>query len=180
MIFQIGLPNAGKSTLLQAITRARPRVAPYAFTTLQPHLGIVHYDDYEQISIADLPGLIAGSHQNRGLGIQFLKHAERCAALLFIIDVSLEKPWEDFETLKFELGQFSKQLVERPQIIVANKIDLPNAKENMEKFKEMYDLPLIGISAKMGTNLSTLLTDIRQLYDQYCVKPDEGGNNDGE
>lgn len=172
-VFQIGLPNAGKSTLLQAITRARPKVAPYAFTTLQPHLGIVHYDDYEQISIADLPGLIAGSHENRGLGIQFLKHVERCSALLFIIDVSKEEPWQDYETLKFELGQFSANLVDRPQIIVANKIDLPDAEENIEKLKKMYDVPVVPISAKMGMNLKTLLGDIRHLYDQHCVKPDD-------
>lgn len=163
---------------MQAITRARPKVAPYAFTTLQPHLGIVHYDDYEQISIADLPGLIEGSHQNRGLGIQFLKHAERCAALLFIIDVSGERPWEQFEMLKNELKQFSEELVDRPQIIVANKIDLPSADENLAKFKEMYDIPMVSISAKHGTNLTTLLANIRQLYDEHCFKNDEDDEND--
>lgn len=166
-LFQIGLPNAGKSTLLRAITRAKPKVAPYAFTTLQPQLGMVHYDDYEQISIADLPGLIPGSHQNRGLGIQFLKHAERCGALLFIIDTSCEEPWNHFETLKYELSQFSEELARRPQIIVANKIDLPEAKKNLEELREMYDIPIIPISAKMGTNINTLLTDIRILYDKY-------------
>lgn len=173
ILFQIGLPNAGKSTLLRAITRARPKVAPYAFTTLQPHLGIVHYDDYEQISIADLPGLIPGSHQNKGLGIQFLKHAERCAALLFIIDLSCEEPWKHFETLKFELSQFSEELVNRPQIIVANKIDVPEAQENLKTLKEMYDIPIVPISAKMGTNLNTLLADIRKLYDDHNEKLEE-------
>lgn len=171
------MPNAGKSTLLQAITRARPKVAPYAFTTLQPHLGIVHYDDYEQISIADLPGLIAGSHKNRGLGIQFLKHAERCAALIFIIDASADQPWEAFETLKYELSQFSEPLADRPQIIVANKVDLPNAAENIETMKTMYNVPIIPISAKMGTNLTTLLIDIRRLYDEYVLR---GTNEDDE
>lgn len=168
---KIGLPNAGKSTLLRAITRARPKVAPYAFTTLQPHIGIVHYDDYEQISIADLPGLIPGSHQNRGLGIQFLKHAERCAALLFIIDCSCEEPWNHFETLRYELGQFSTELEQRPQVIVANKIDVHEAKENLEMLTEMYpDIPIIPISAKMGTNVDILLTEIRRLYDQLVRK----------
>lgn len=171
-IFQIGLPNAGKSTLLQAITRARPKVAPYAFTTLQPHLGMVHYDDYKQVSIADLPGLIAGSHKNRGLGIQFLKHAERCAALIFIIDVALDEPWKAYETLKFELSQFSESLATRPQIIVANKIDLPGADENIKILQEMYDVPVLPISAKIGTNLTELLSDIRQLYDKH-VEQDE-------
>lgn len=172
-MLQIGLPNAGKSTLLRAITRAKPKVAPYAFTTLQPQLGMVHYDDYEQISIADLPGLIPGSHQNRGLGIQFLKHAERCKALLFIVDVSCEEPWNHFETLKFELAQFSEELANRPQIIVANKIDLPAADENLEELREMYDIPIIPISAKMGTNINTLLSDIRKLYDKFNKKSEE-------
>lgn len=156
---------------MRAITRAKPKVAPYAFTTLQPQLGVVHYDDYEQISIADLPGLIPDSHKNKGLGIQFLKHAERCTALLFIIDVSCEEPWNHFETLKFELAQFSEELSTRPQIIVANKIDLPAAQQNLEDLREMYDVPIIPISAKMGTNVNQLLSNIRKLYDEFSNKP---------
>lgn len=141
-------------------------MAPYAFTTLQPHIGIVHYDDYEQVSIADLPGLIPDSHKNRGLGIQFLKHAERCAALLFIIDLSCQEPWKHFETLRFELGQFSEELMQRPHVIVANKIDVPEAKENLEIMKDLYaEIPIIPISAKIGTNVNILLTQIRRLYD---------------
>lgn len=167
----IGLPNAGKSTLLRAITRARPRVAPYPFTTLQPHLGVVHYDDYEQISIADLPGLIPGSHLNKGLGIQFLKHAERCSVLLFIIDLSCEEPWEHFEQLRFEISMFSEELLTRPQVIVGNKIDVPEALINLESMKEKYsNIPIIPISAKMGTNLSDLLSNIRLIYDTYNKK----------
>lgn len=167
----IGLPNAGKSTLLRAITRARPRVAPYPFTTLQPHLGIVHYDDYEQISIADLPGLIPGSHLNKGLGIQFLKHAERCSVLLFIIDLSCEEPWKHFEQLRFEIGMFSEELLTRPQVIVGNKIDVPEANINLESMKEIFpEIPIIPISAKMGTNLSNLLSNIRRIYDTYNKK----------
>lgn len=168
---QIGLPNAGKSTLLRAITRARPRVAPYPFTTLQPHLGVVHYDDYEQISIADLPGLIPGSHLNKGLGIQFLKHAERCSVLLFIIDLSCEEPWNHFEQLRHEISMFSEELLTRPQVIVGNKIDVPEALMNLESMKEIYpEIPIVSISAKMGTNLSDLLSNIRRIYDTYNKK----------
>lgn len=135
---------------------------------MQPHLGIVHYDDYEQVSIADLPGLIPGSHLNRGLGIQFLKHAERCSALLFILDLSCEEPWKHFEQLRFEISMFSKELLKRPQIIVGNKIDIPDALINLESIKEMYpDIPIIPISAKMGTNLNDLLTNVRRIYDKY-------------
>lgn len=131
-------------------------------------MGIVHYDDYEQISIADLPGLIPGSHLNKGLGIQFLKHAERCSVLLFIIDLSCEEPWNHFEQLRFEIGMFSEELLNRPQVIVGNKIDIPDALINLESMKDTFPhVPIVPISAKMGTNLSTLLTNIRRIYDQY-------------
>lgn len=154
--------------MLRAITRARPRVAPYPFTTLQPHLGIIHYDDYEQISIADLPGLIPGSHLNKGLGIQFLKHAERCSALLYIIDLSCMEPWKHFDQLRSEIGMFSEELLTRPQMIVGNKIDVPESSINLESMRDIYpEVPIIPISAKMGTNLSDLLTNIRRIYDKY-------------
>lgn len=165
----LGMPNAGKSTLLRAITRARPKVAPYPFTTLKPHLGIVHYDDYVQIAIADLPGLIPGSHRNRGLGIQFLKHVERCSTLLFILDVSSEQPWTHFEQLQFELQQFNPALLERTQIIVANKIDLPESEENLRLLRQRVKVPILEISAKNGTNLNTLLSKIREIYDDVTA-----------
>lgn len=132
---------------------------------------MVQYDDYVQIAIADLPGLIPGSHENKGLGIQFLKHAERCTALLFIVDASSEAPWEHFNTLKFELEKFSEELVGRPQIIVANKIDLPGAEENVRILREKFTNPIITISAKMGTNVSNLLQELRILYDKIENKP---------
>ncbi|XP_063244608.1 mitochondrial ribosome-associated GTPase 2 [Bacillus rossius redtenbacheri] len=123
----IGLPNAGKSTLLRAISRARPKVASYPFTTLKPHVGIVQYDDYEQVAVADLPGLIEGSHKNRGLGIAFLKHAERCAVLVYVVDASCDKPWTHLWLLQHELGQFCKDMLSRSQLVVCNKVDLPGA-----------------------------------------------------
>ena len=162
----VGLPNAGKSTLLRAITRAKPKVASYPFTTLKPHLGVVHYDDYEQISVADLPGLIPGSHENKGLGIQFLKHAERCNTLLFIVDVSCDEPWNHYFTLINELSKFSDELVNRQKILIANKMDLPEAAHNLKLFREKVDVPIIPISAKMGSNVAELLVEIRRIYDE--------------
>ncbi|XP_014210209.1 mitochondrial ribosome-associated GTPase 2 [Copidosoma floridanum] len=166
----IGLPNAGKSTLLTAITRARPKIAPYPFTTLKPHIGMIQYDDYEQIAVADLPGLIPDSHKNKGLGITFLKHAERCAALLFIIDITHDEPWTQLEILKYEISQFNDNLNDRPKIVIANKIDLPQAKENLQLLQERIDEPIVAISAKIGTNVSTLLREIRILYDKYLTE----------
>ncbi|XP_075989757.1 mitochondrial ribosome-associated GTPase 2 [Anticarsia gemmatalis] len=158
----IGAPNAGKSTLLRAMTRARPTVAPYPFTTLKPLIGMVPYDDYEQVAIADLPGLIPGSHKNYGLGIQFLQHAERCRGLIFLLDSSQE-PMKQLESLQYELSQYNSSLMERKHCIVLNKIDLPEGKENYLEIKKNMDV--IGISAKTGHNLMELLTVVRQMYD---------------
>ncbi|XP_018561570.1 mitochondrial ribosome-associated GTPase 2 [Anoplophora glabripennis] len=173
----LGYPNAGKSTLLRAISRARPKVAPYPFTTLKPYVGMVQYDDYEQIAVADLPGLIPDSHKNKGLGIQFLQHAERCMALLYIVDASLPEPWEAVSVLQNELMQFNKNLKERPQLVIANKIDIPESEENVDKLKENVNLPVIPVSAKLGTNISTLLREIRILYDKNRELEDQENSN---
>ncbi|XP_041983964.1 mitochondrial ribosome-associated GTPase 2 [Aricia agestis] len=158
----IGFPNAGKSTLLRAITRARPTVAPYPFTTLRPHIGMIPYDDYEQVAIADLPGLIPGSHKNYGLGIQFLQHAERCRGLIFLLDGS-DNPKEQYEILSHEVKQYSEQLSTRPRCIVVNKIDVPEGKKSYQELSS--EMQVIGISAKTGNNLSELLSVVRKIYD---------------
>lgn len=167
----LGTPNAGKSTLLRAITRAKPKVAPYAFTTLKPHIGHIPFSDYEQIAVADLPGLIEGSAENRGLGIQFLKHAERCNTLLFVIDASRPEPWNDYYMLLNEMSKFSPELLTRQKIIAANKVDLPETEENVELMKEnIKDVQIIPISAKTGKNLSELLQVLRRIYDEEMEK----------
>ncbi|XP_068241608.1 mitochondrial ribosome-associated GTPase 2-like [Palaemon carinicauda] len=161
----IGFPNAGKSTLLRAISRARPKVASYPFTTLHPYVGMIQYGDHHQLAVADIPGLIEGAHRNRGLGIDFLRHIERCSCLLYVLDVSQPDPWRQLEILMHELEQYQKGLSQRPHAIVANKIDLPNSEENVADLTKMIDLPIVPVSAKMGQQLVPLLSLLRLLVD---------------
>ena len=127
----VGLPNAGKSSLLASITNANPKIANYRFTTLNPNLGVATYDDKE-ITLADIPGLIEGAHVGVGLGIKFLKHIERCKTLLHIIDITEKNLEKSYKQIKNELGSYSKELLKKKEIIVLNKVDLIN-KKNLEK-----------------------------------------------
>lgn len=120
--------------------------------------------------VADLPGLIPDSHKNKGLGIRFLKHAERCIALLYVIDVSAPEPWNHLQSLQYELSQFSSRLAERSQLVIANKIDLPDTEENVKILKESTDLPVLVVSAKTGLNVTNLLKHIRIIYDNNETK----------
>tara|TARA_B100000287_G_scaffold274413_1_gene258424 strand:+ start:765 stop:1748 length:984 start_codon:yes stop_codon:yes gene_type:complete len=131
----IGLPNAGKSSLLASITKATPKIANYKFTTLNPNLGVAIYDDKE-IILADIPGIIEGAHSGTGLGIKFLKHIERCKTLLHLIDVTEEDLIVSYKQIRDELGKYSKELLKKNELIVFNKIDLVNEKELKEKIKK--------------------------------------------
>ncbi|XP_043844322.1 mitochondrial ribosome-associated GTPase 2 isoform X2 [Dromiciops gliroides] len=163
----VGFPNAGKSSLLRAISNAKPAVASYPFTTLNPHVGIVHYEGYQQVAVADIPGIIRGAHQNRGLGFAFLKHIERCRFFLFVVDLSIAEPWTQLEDLKYELEKYEEGLSERPHAIIGNKIDLPQSKVNFPQLQARLEQKVIPLSALTGENLEELLLHLKELYDDY-------------
>ncbi|KAM4691987.1 mitochondrial ribosome-associated GTPase 2 [Rhinophrynus dorsalis] len=161
----VGFPNAGKSSLLRLLTNARPAVASYPFTTLNPHVGIINYRDYEQIAVADIPGIIEGAHLNRGLGFAFLRHIERCRFLLYVVDLSHPEPWVQLNCLRYELEQFDESLPHRPHIVVANKIDLPQAQETLKRLREETGSKVIAVSALTGENAEELILYLREMYD---------------
>ncbi|MGA2605685.1 MAG: GTPase Obg [Verrucomicrobiia bacterium] len=134
----VGFPNAGKSTLISKITNAHPKVAPYPFTTLTPNVGILNYDDFTRIRIADIPGLIEGAHRGKGLGHDFLRHIERCQLLVVLLDmagVDGRKPRDDYQQLLDELKFYNPEILQKKRLVVANKMDLPDAKKNLTAFK---------------------------------------------
>ncbi|XP_068118392.1 mitochondrial ribosome-associated GTPase 2 [Hyperolius riggenbachi] len=161
----VGFPNAGKSSLLRLLTNARPAVAAYPFTTLNPHVGVINYQDYEQVAVADIPGIIDGAHLNRGLGFSFLRHIERCRFFLYVLDLEHPKPWTQFRALQYELSQFDEDLSKRPHVIVANKIDLPCAEKTLESLRREVDSKVIAVSALTGENAEELILQIREMYD---------------
>ncbi|XP_073931163.1 mitochondrial ribosome-associated GTPase 2 isoform X2 [Castor canadensis] len=169
----VGFPNAGKSSLLRAISNAKPTVASYPFTTLNPHIGIVHYADHQQVAVADIPGIVRGAHQNRGLGLSFLRHIERCLFLLFVVDLSLPEPWAQVEDLKYELEKHKEGLSQRPHEIIANKMDLPQARANLPRLQAHLGQEVIALSALTGENLEQLLLRVKVLHDA-CVEAERG------
>jgi len=153
----VGLPNAGKSTLLSRITAARPKIADYPFTTLTPNLGVVSYKENNSFVVADIPGLIEGAHEGRGLGIEFLRHIERTSVLVVMIDVASED-WEaDYQTLINEMESYNPTLVQKPRLVALTKMDLVTDKNVGKNFLQNLEYPTCRISAVSGEGIETLL-----------------------
>lgn len=167
----VGFPNAGKSTLISVLAKVRVKIAAYPFTTLQPNLGFIECADYSRIFIADIPGIIEGAHRNRGLGFEFLRHIERTKLLIFLLDASGidgRHPVDDFRVLRSELEAYNPELLERPYIVVLNKIDTEESKENVKQFKKHYAKErkrLYEISALNGKGL----TELRQAIEELVI-----------
>jgi len=165
----VGYPNAGKSTLLAAISKARPKIAPYPFTTLHPQIGIVEYSDFYRLTVCDVPGLIEGAHRNVGLGHSFLRHIERCKILVLLLDMAStdgRAPWDDYHQLLNELGYYDESLLDRPRLVVANKMDEPVAEENLKKFKrKVRKTSVLPIAAAFDQGIAKFKNTIREMVE---------------
>ena len=169
----VGFPSVGKSTLLSITSKAKPKIADYHFTTLAPNLGVVETKDHRSFVMADLPGLIEGASQGVGLGHQFLRHIERTKVIVRVVDMSAtdgRDPYEEYKIINQELGEYNMRLLERPQIVVANKMDIPAAQENLEEFKAKLaadgeEVDIVEISAFTRTNVDNLLYKISDILD---------------
>jgi len=175
----IGFPNAGKSTLVSRISNARPKIADYPFSTLVPNLGVVQMSDYRSFVAADIPGLIEGAHTGKGLGLQFLKHTERSRILVHLLDFSVENdrdPIDDYHALQNELQSFSQSLYEKPQILVANKLDHQEAKDKLAKCRsrlEELSPDIFSLSSVTGEGLPELLRRIQEMLTSFKVASGE-------
>ena len=174
----IGLPNAGKSTLISRISAARPKIADYPFTTLAPHLGVVELQDFRSFVVADIPGLIEGAHEGHGLGDRFLQHIERTRVLVHLIDISNESgdPVSDYNSVVKELALFDEGLLERKQLVVASKLDALNDRRTLSRLKAMCTrrrLPFLGISAVTGEGLKELIAALDKMLatTEMGIKP---------
>jgi GTP-binding protein len=161
----VGFPNAGKSSLTRHFTKARPRVAPYPFTTLNPSVGLVEYDEgeYRTVLLADIPGLIEGASDNRGLGHRFLRHIERCKKFILILDmagVDERDPLEDYRQLLTELEQYDPAFLDRSRLVAANKMDLPGAEENLKRLRKITEDEILPLSCETGDGLEELKTKL--------------------
>ncbi|MDQ8202114.1 GTPase ObgE [Pelagicoccus sp. SDUM812003] len=187
----VGYPNAGKSTLTNMITNARPKMAAYPFTTLHPGVGVIEYPDkYQRLLMADIPGIIEGASENRGLGHRFLRHIERCFVLTFIIDMSGidgRDPWDDYEQLVAELGAYDKSLLDKPRIVLANKMDEEVAAENLKQFRQRHDILIQPISclseegiAEFKEVLWEKVSDAKARMKEAEIRDSNSANDDSD
>jgi len=160
----VGFPNAGKSSLLSLLSEAHPKIAAYPFTTLHPMLGVIEYSEYRRVLVADIPGLIEGAHQNAGLGHEFLRHILRCRILLFVVDAAGSEgrnPSEDLTILRKEISLYDEMLAKRPWLILANKMDLPEAAEHVRHIKARFPkVKVIPVSAHDGSGIDAVKAEL--------------------
>ena len=169
----VGFPSVGKSTLLSITSKAKPKIADYHFTTLAPNLGVVETKDHRSFVMADLPGLIEGASHGVGLGHQFLRHIERTKVIVHVVDMSAtdgRDPYEDYKIINKELAEYNMRLLERPQVVVANKMDIPVASDNLKEFKKQLendgeDVDIVEISAFTRSNIDNLLYKVSDILD---------------
>lgn len=170
----VGLPSVGKSTIISVISKSKPKIAAYHFTTLSPNLGVTKATDGRSFVVADLPGLIEGASKGEGLGDKFLRHIERTKVIAHVIDMSgseMRDPYEDYLLINRELEEFNPKLLSKPQIIIANKMDLPNAKENLEEFKKKVKDEIFEISAATNSGLQKVVDRLADLLDSIPNNP---------
>ena len=172
----VGYPNAGKSTLLTAISNARPKIASYPFTTLHPQIGIVEYPDWHRLTVCDVPGLIEGAHKNVGLGHAFLRHVQRCKVLVILLDMAGtdgRQPWDDYQNLINEIGLYDPAMLKKTRIVVANKMDEPVAEETLKKFKrKIRKTPVLPIAAAFDEGIEKFRKMIREAVEDTAAEPD--------
>jgi GTP-binding protein len=170
----VGYPNAGKSTLLTAISHARPKIAPYPFTTLHPQVGIVEYPDFHRLTVCDVPGLIEGAHNNVGLGHAFLRHIERCKILVLVLDMAgtdARLPWDDYKQLLKELELYDPALIKKPRLVAGNKMDEPAAEKNLKEFKrKIRKTPVLPMAAAFDEGIEKFKLAIREAVEAAAAK----------
>ncbi len=179
----VGFPNAGKSTLLSSVSAARPRIADFPFTTLTPHLGVVRYGDDGTFVMADIPGLIEGAHEGHGLGARFLRHLSRTSVLVYLLDISdpQREPWHDYGVLRHELHSFDPALLERPQLVVVTKYDLPATRQRLAEVTAGFAAHGIGLTSvsaasregvsELIRNIARTLADMRKRAGEAAADP---------
>ena len=170
----VGLPSVGKSTIISCVSRSKPKIAAYHFTTLNPNLGVVKSSDGRSFVMADLPGLIEGASEGEGLGDKFLRHIERTRVIAHVVDMAGSEgrdPYEDFVLINKELEAFNEKLIKKPMIVIANKMDLPEAKENLKKFKEKVDLEIFEVSAAINQGLQLVVDRLADMLDEIPNNP---------